>query len=180
MSTRSVIARRNADQSISAVYCHSDGYLDGVGKMLAEHWTDPVKVDQLIALGSLSVLGEEVGEQHDFSWRLGHWYDSSRFATRQEMWDAIDADPRSKWTRAYTRDRNDPVADTRPGKYADEMELLKRADDNFGAEFVYIFSPRTCLWTARELFRGAMCTVEFKLVDMPVKGAESVAQTVTS
>jgi len=56
MSTRSFISKVLPDDSIVGVYCHFDGYPDGVGKILSEYYTDSQKVDELIALGSLSEL----------------------------------------------------------------------------------------------------------------------------
>lgn len=67
MSTHSRIAVKNQDGSYESIYCHFDGYPSGVGKMLKEHYTDdPKKVDELMKLGDLSVLGEEIGVQHPF------------------------------------------------------------------------------------------------------------------
>jgi hypothetical protein len=42
------------------VYCHFDGYPDGVGKMLKEHYTEPQKIKELLANGDMSSLGETV------------------------------------------------------------------------------------------------------------------------
>lgn len=66
MSTNATISRMNADKTISTIYLHWDGDLDGAGKVLKEHYSDPAKVDELIALGDLSSLGEEIGTKHDF------------------------------------------------------------------------------------------------------------------
>lgn len=43
---------------IKSIYCHFDGYLDGVGKILVEHYTTPKKVESLLNLGPISSLGE--------------------------------------------------------------------------------------------------------------------------
>jgi len=64
MSTRSLIGVLHNNQ-YKAVYCHFDGYLSGVGKTLLNHY-DAVKADQLVALGDISSLGNEIGEKHDF------------------------------------------------------------------------------------------------------------------
>jgi len=37
MATRSNIAIENQDGTVSAIYCHFDGYIDGVGEILYEH-----------------------------------------------------------------------------------------------------------------------------------------------
>jgi hypothetical protein len=70
MATRSTIAKENADGTITSVYCHWDGYPEGVGQTLADHYTDPAKIDQLLALGDLSVLDAEIGDSNDFDNRI--------------------------------------------------------------------------------------------------------------
>ena len=47
MSTRSNIAIENQDGSITSLYCHFDGYLQHVGKILADNYSDPKKVEKL-------------------------------------------------------------------------------------------------------------------------------------
>jgi hypothetical protein len=65
MSTRSSIAIKHGTV-IKAVYCHWDGYVDHVGRILHSHYQASPKVNNLIALGDLSSLGPEIGVQHDF------------------------------------------------------------------------------------------------------------------
>lgn len=67
MATRSTIALEFADGTVQQVYAHWDGYLDGNGAILAEHYTNPFKVRDLIDLGDISSLGENIGERHPFS-----------------------------------------------------------------------------------------------------------------
>ena len=67
MATRSLIGKQNQDGSISYIYCHYDGYPSHNGVILQEHYTTPFKVDQLLALGDLSILAEEIGQQQDFN-----------------------------------------------------------------------------------------------------------------
>lgn len=59
MATRSTIAIQN-DDTIRMIYCHWDGYPDGVGETLKKHYTDKNKINKLIDLGSLSYLGEKI------------------------------------------------------------------------------------------------------------------------
>ena len=66
MATRSSITIKELDGSVKSIYCHWDGYPAHNGKILDEHYTDPDKVRALIALGSLSILGPEIGEKQDF------------------------------------------------------------------------------------------------------------------
>lgn len=60
MATRSTIWRKNEDGSFTGVYCHWDGYLEGVGAILKKHYTDDEKVKGLISLGSISSLDESI------------------------------------------------------------------------------------------------------------------------
>ena len=69
MATRSTIAMRLEDGSVRSVYCHFDGYPDGVGATLREHYTNAAKIEQLLDLGDLSVLDVEIGEKVDFNGR---------------------------------------------------------------------------------------------------------------
>ncbi len=69
MATRSTIALEFADGTVQQVYCHWDGYIEYNGIVLQKFWSDPFKLQTLIDLGSLSSLGSELGEQHDFSAR---------------------------------------------------------------------------------------------------------------
>jgi hypothetical protein len=70
MATRSTIAKRNPDGTITSIYCHWDGYPEGVGATLEKHYTDPVKIDELLDTGDLSVLDAEIGETNSFEERL--------------------------------------------------------------------------------------------------------------
>lgn len=66
MATRSTIAIEFADGTVQQVYAHWDGYLEGNGAILEANYTDPFKVRDLIDLGDISSLGEQVGEKHPF------------------------------------------------------------------------------------------------------------------
>lgn len=67
MATRSTIGVLNADQSVTAIYCHYDGYIHHNGHILKDYYTDPEKIQALMELGALSQLGPEIGEQQDFN-----------------------------------------------------------------------------------------------------------------
>ena len=71
MATRSNIGARQKDGTIKAVYCHWDGYPEGVGTMLAEHYTDPEKVARLLDLGGFSSLGETIENTYASSYARG-------------------------------------------------------------------------------------------------------------
>ena len=90
MATRSHIGKQLEDGSISYIYCHWDGYPEHNGKILKEHYTDETKVDALLELGDLSILGPEIGEKQDFN-------DHSTY--------------NENWCLAYGRDRGEQNVD---------------------------------------------------------------------
>lgn len=65
MGTRSRIGVMHGD-ICKSVYCHWDGYLEHNGRILLEHY-DSAKANHLVALGDLSALRPEIGDQHPFS-----------------------------------------------------------------------------------------------------------------
>ena len=67
MGTRSTIALEFADGSVEQVYCHWDGYLSNNGQILAEHYSNPFILRDLIDLGDISSLKSTIGTQHAFS-----------------------------------------------------------------------------------------------------------------
>ena len=60
MSTRSNIAIQKEDGTVDAIYCHSDGYLSHVGKILFENYQDNETIKSLVALGSFSSIDEKI------------------------------------------------------------------------------------------------------------------------
>jgi hypothetical protein len=80
MSTRSSIAVLKADGTVEAVYCHFDGYLKGVGKTLKEYFATQAKAEELVDLGSLSVVAgaESLREVIAYSRDRGEPYERNR------------------------------------------------------------------------------------------------------
>jgi hypothetical protein len=62
MGTRSTIALEYADGTVGQIYCHWDGYLEHNGAILQEHYSDPFKLKELLALGGFSSLRASVEE----------------------------------------------------------------------------------------------------------------------
>ena len=71
MATRSTIAIENPDGTVYQIYCHYDGYLSHVGRILFENYSTTDAMKELLCLGDLSVLGERVDpdldEDHSFA-----------------------------------------------------------------------------------------------------------------
>ena len=70
MGTRSTISMRNADYTVTSIYCHWDGYIRHHGPILLNHYNTLAKVKALIGLRSLSTLGHIIGEKHHFDERF--------------------------------------------------------------------------------------------------------------
>lgn len=100
MATRSRIGKRLPDGTIKSIYCHWDGYPKHNGKILKEHYTDEAKIDALLELGDLSVLGPEIGEYQNFDNRDSH---------------------NPGWCLAYGRDRGETNVEADIHKHIDDM-----------------------------------------------------------
>lgn len=121
MGTRSRIAVMHGDVCKS-VYCHWDGYLEHNGYILNEFY-DSTKANFLVALGDLSSLGSEIGEEHPFSkfeLKDGEVYDEAKY---------------ENWCTFYGRDRGEEGV----GFAVDHTfeAFMKRVHD-CGAEFYYV------------------------------------------
>lgn len=113
MSTRSAIIVKHGD-GYRGIYCHFDGYPDGVGKILSKHYTIQEKVDSLIALGDLSSLGTEVSAPEGKT----HSYDK----------------PIENVTVAYARDRGDTGCEPKDGA------TVKAVRDKIEHQYAYVFT----------------------------------------
>ena len=58
MGTRSDIIVAKGDGTFKRVYCHWDGYIEGVGATLQEHYNSQERAEALVALGDMSSLSE--------------------------------------------------------------------------------------------------------------------------
>lgn len=75
MSTRCLIGVEYEDKTIRFIYCHSDGYIDGVGKILKENYTDPDTIENILSLGNIASLGRipENKAQNVFQEAMRKW-----------------------------------------------------------------------------------------------------------
>ena len=117
MATRSVIAKLD-NKGAKAIYCHSDGYLEHVGRVLDEHYRDESKVDELLEHGDVSSLNENIGEKLPFNdYMLFH---------------------EKKQCRFYHRDRGEDKKEA--ATLGGENELVKFATEKCDAEYIYMFA----------------------------------------
>lgn len=129
MSTRSRIGIEDGETGkVRSIYCHFDGYPMGVGRTLVEHYRNRDKVEELIELGSISILGAEIGEKQDFDNR----------------------DREKDWTLAYGRDRGEP--DVEAVESADAEAYYAVAQEGW-EEYCYLY--RQGVWFVTEVGGGA-------------------------
>lgn len=119
MSTRCQIAIEDANGTVRSVYCHHDGYVTGVGAILVQSYSTSEKVEQLLALGSLSSVGELLQQ------------------IQNEVVAVLLHIPHPSGCVAYHRDRGEDYRPPQKWNSADEMAdyVLK----NFLGDYVYLF-----------------------------------------
>ena len=116
MATRAIIAKLD-NKGVKAIYNHSDGYLEYAGRILAEHYRDESKVDELIAQGDVSIIDENIGVKIDFNDY------KTRYANKQ--------------CKFYMRDRGEKYKHAEQLK--DETELIEFSN-NCDVDFIYMFA----------------------------------------
>lgn len=125
MATRSFIGIQNDDGTVRGIYCHWDGYPEHNGVKLESHYTNSAKIEALLALGDISILGDEIGEKHDFD----------------------DTKMHSDWTKAYHRDRGESL---NPNKVYPSLEAMrKNAAGDLGVEWAYVWQGN--FWTTLDV-----------------------------
>lgn len=122
MATRSLIGNYR-----SYIYCHWDGYPSHNGEILKKYYKDPKKVDELISLGDISVLAENVNPDTT---------KPHNFEERQE--DVV---------IAYHRDRGENWEDVKPMVMSKEFEAKDTS-----IEYIYYFDDDKKLWKYKELY----------------------------
>ena len=141
MGTRSRIGVMHGD-NCKSVYCHWDGYLSHNGAILQEHY-DSSKANNLVALGDLSSLGNQIGEAHPFS-KFGIDKDDPDFDKLVALTELAED---NGWTTFYGRDRGEKDVDFKVSQSFDEfLELV----DHCGAEYFYIM--RDGIWYCGSLY----------------------------
>ena len=60
MATRSAIGYKLPTGEVRGIYCHWDGYVENNGKLLQENYQAAFKIAQMVELGDMSSLAEEI------------------------------------------------------------------------------------------------------------------------
>lgn len=128
MSTRCRIGIKNEDGTIRSIYCHFDGYPDGVGQTLLDSYMDVERINKLLDLGDISCLGSEP-------------------VSDSKYWDPFAAVTNQDYTLAY-KDRGEDCP----------AEISKDKEDYYvlaeGCDYVYIFYPENASWRVGQPFYG--------------------------
>jgi hypothetical protein len=80
MGTHAIIAIQYND-TIQAVYCHWDGYFEGVGKILTENYKTEEKIDLLMSYGEISSLAPEIADCRFYERDMNYDYKDSKVFT---------------------------------------------------------------------------------------------------
>ena len=117
MSTRSLISIVEDDGSVRGIYCHCDGYPDGVGKNLFESWRNTDDIRAMMREGDASDIGDTL--------------DDSEFFIRDKEED------RSERNSGFSFDPRDTLGeDDRPDP-AKVFDLLVGRGNEQGADYLY-------------------------------------------
>ena len=122
MGTSSRIGITTDDNHVLCIYCHWDGYLDGVGYVLKHYYTTKEKVQQLIDLGDISYLKKNVSPDKS----RPHTFDN----------------PQEDVTVAYHRDRGENWKDCEPWMANSVMSYGLHSY----TEFCYLYDTKDNCW----------------------------------
>lgn len=141
MSTRSNIAIKRKNGTYEKIYCHSDGYLEYNGVILDMFYKNIEKINNLLDLGDISVLGTRVNPDPS----VHHGFD---YNERQEG-----------VTVAYGRDRKETGIDKKV--YQDEEKFIKSFKDTW-CEYVYLYDEKSEEWLFSKIPFGSSISLDFK------------------
>ena len=121
MSTRSTISILRQNGTLSSIYCHWDGYFSYNGAILLTFYKNVEKVKELIELGDISTLDENIGVAIDF--------DDSKTRTK------------NKQVLAYKRDGHEDETGS-----VDYKSLDSFIESGNLQEFDYVFDEQLNAW----------------------------------
>lgn len=127
MATRSNIGMVNKDGSITAIYVHWDGYLEHAGKILLNHYNAVEIVTDLLKLGNLSSLAENL------------------YPTESHTFDK----PQEGVCVAYGRDRGEKKQNAKVFK---DLKKYDSMADNTDADYQYLYENGE--WRYRKTYGG--------------------------
>ena len=150
MGTRGAIGVMHGDKA-KVIYCHWDSYLEGVGRILLDHY-DSAKANHLVAMGNISSLDRNV----EIPEGVEHTFDKAAPGV----------------TTFYGRDRGE--TGTEWTCHEDFQSFLEHCD-NCGAEYYYIMKDG--VWYCGDTYdhspiSGKLVLLSEALADHDVEQAE--------
>lgn len=131
MSTRSfIIIHDEAAGILRGIYTHWDGYPEGVGRTLVEHYSDAAAAAELVSMGACSVLSANIGDAHEFGVS------------------SVLANYAPHWSTFYHRDRGDEWEHCMPQVSNGVAGMLSLAEDSW-CEYAYFLLDGH--WVFREI-----------------------------
>jgi len=155
MATNSRIGKMLPDGTIKQIYCHWDGYLGFNGRILQEHY-DSAKANHLVALGDLSSLRANIGEEHAFS----------KFDLPKEEVEAFET-LTENWCTFYGRDRGEKGTEWKVATTFDEF--LEQCY-NSGAEYYYIMKDG--VWYCGDMYESTPLSKKLTLLAEALQAEE--------
>lgn len=130
MSTRSRIGILKDNGSIESIYCHLDGYPEWVGKKLYRYYNNPERIKNLIKLGDISHLENNLEANPEMEHKFGHDTEQKNVVV------------------AYHRDRNEDWNFVKPLLSKDIKEFEKFCLES-DQEFAYLYDEKSSkfLWS---------------------------------
>lgn len=122
MSTRCRIGYVREDGKIESIYCHHDGYLEYVGKILRDNYKDTETIKKLMSLGDISSIGR-IPESNEDLWDLS-------LMDNTDSWHELS----DKYCCSY----NDRGDNTKSSVHNNEKEYLESMYECWG-EYAYLF-----------------------------------------
>ena len=163
MATRSMIYKEQQDGTLKGIYCHWDGYLEYNGSILLEHYSDPDKLEKLLALGDISSLGEKL-EASEAVRLYGHcYYISEDFkALSDEEQERLKNEASSgEYTIAYHRDFGEKFS---PNDIITPEEQKEGEHKFVNVDYVYIQDKNGVWYVNRKDGEKSFNGVAFKKV----------------
>lgn len=132
MSTRCRIGIVQKDGTIKSIYCHYDGYPEGVGATLQKYYNTRKKVEKLMKLGDISSLGKEYDQElSKLNWKR---YDDNLSDKDKELLKKLDD---GDYTVTY-KDRGETGID---GRVDDNEEAFICNSIGSWEDYTYLFKP---------------------------------------
>jgi hypothetical protein len=156
MGTRSLITIKTEENVHKTIYCHWDGYVEGVGMTLIDHYNEQSKIEELISLGDISSLRENISPSSSTFNVKRNWETGEETPTSKEH--SFES-PHENVTVFYGRDRGETNIEARVNK-----KYPKHID--CGQDYEYLFRDGKWLykpWRGKRFRDLEKAVAKFKL-----------------